>query len=246
MFSLDELANLSELDLSIANYIMKNTEQVAYMRIRELASHTHVSPSTIMRFTKRMGFDSFPEMRLYIRQHLTDSDKLTSTEAYTEKFIQNESFTPEFDNSLKQLSCEIKHAPLIHCIGMGASGAMAEYACKHLTTLGYYSFATKGVYFPYAILKESPVTRADEICILFSVSGNTSELVQMQQALKESHIKTACITSNSDSFLAKNYDLTITYDTSYDRIHYNADLSSQLPVVFIIETLIRLLITEQS
>lgn len=246
MFSLDELAHLSELDLGIANYIMKNTEQVAYMRIRELANQTHVSPSTIMRFTKRMGFDSFPEMRLFIRQHLADSDKLTSTEAYTEKFIKDQSFTQEFDAALKKLADEINHASLIHCIGMGASGAIAEYACKHLTTLGYYSFATKGVYFPYAVLKETSVKRADEICIFFSVSGNTAELVQMQQALKNAHIKTACITSNSDSFLAKNCDLTITYDTSYDRIHYNADLSSQLPVIFIIETLIRLLITERS
>lgn len=245
MFHLDKLNELSPLDLSIAQYILSYPEKVAYMRIRELSEQTHTSPSSIMRFTKHVGFNSFPELRLYIRDYLDEQHNILTTDTYTEKFVNDQSFTPDFEQAIEQLAAAIDSVELIHCIGLGASGAVAEYANSHLKTLGYYSFVTKGSYFPYASLQDGKKKRADELCILFSVSGETQELIQMAKVLKKANIKMACITSNSSSRLAQLADYNVTYDTSYDRIHYNADLSSQLPVIFIIETLIRKLINNE-
>lgn len=246
MFYLDKLSELSPLDLTIAQYIISYPEQVAYMRIRELAANTHTSPSSVMRFTKNVGFNSFPELRLHIRDYLEEQKNIMNTDAYKEKFVNDQSFTPDFEESIEKLVAAITDVELIHCIGLGASGAVAEYASSHLNTLGYYSFVTKGSYFPYATLHEGKKKRAKELCLLFSVSGNTLELVRMVKVLQEEKIATACVTSNSNSQLAQLCDLTVTYDTSYDRIHYNADLSSQLPVIFIIETIIRQLINKES
>lgn len=246
MFHLDKLNELSPLDLSIAQYILSYPEKVAYMRIRELSEKTHTSPSSIMRFTKHVGFSSFPELRLYIRNYLEEQHNILTTDTYTEKFVNDQSFTPDFEQAIEHLAQAIDQAELIHCIGLGASGAVAEYAASHLKTLGYYSFVTKGSYFPYVSLKDERRKRATELCLLFSVSGETHELIQMAQVLKQAHVKTACITSNSASRLAQLADYRVTYDTSYDRIHFNADLSSQLPVIFIIETLIRKLINNDT
>lgn len=249
MFNLDQLNTLSQLDLGIAQYIVSYPEKVAYMRIHELAAQTHTSPSSIMRFTKHVGFTSFPELRLHIRESIANQRNILSSNSYAETFANNQSFTPDFEQALEQLANAINNADVIHCIGLGASGAVAEYAASHLKTLGYYSFVSKESYFPYINLYEQQAgrplqkkNRPKELCLLFSVSGGTTELIQMAQVLKNEHIMMACVTSNSASRLAQLADLSVTYDTSYDRIHYNADLSSQLPVIFIIETLIRTLI----
>ncbi|WEG72530.1 MurR/RpiR family transcriptional regulator [Vagococcus intermedius] len=247
IFTIDELIKLSELDAEIAQYVIKNTEQVAYMRIRELAKATHVSPSSIVRFVKHIGFESYPEFRLHVRNHLEETKTIIDTTTYTQTFVTNNSLTPNFEQALSNLTTKIRQADLIHCIGMGASGAVAEYASKHLATLGYHSFVTKGTYFPYAMLDQHPVNNITELCLFFSVSGHTIELIQMAEKLKnQSNITTACITSKQTSNLAKQCDLTVPYDTSYDRIHYHADLSSQLPVIFIIETIIKNLISTQA
>lgn len=55
LFNLEMLKHASETDLQIANYISNNQESVAFMRVRELAEKTHVSPATIVRFTKKNG-----------------------------------------------------------------------------------------------------------------------------------------------------------------------------------------------
>lgn len=246
MFHLDQLAELSPLNLSIAQYIMSYPEKVAYMRIRELAESTHSSPSSIIRFTQKVGFNSFPELRLHIRDYVANQEKILTTEAYNETLLNKVNQPDTIDSSIKQLVTMINEAELIHCIGLGASGAIAEYASSHLNTLGYFTFVSKGTYFPYATLNDSNKNRAKELCLFFSVSGETIELTRMLSLLEEKNTRTISITANQDSYLAKHADLNITYETSYNRIHFNADLSSQLPVVFIIESLIKEIVSQHS
>ena len=55
MFSYETIQLFNDLELVIYNYIMKNSSQVQYMTIRELADAVHVSTSSIMRFCKKAG-----------------------------------------------------------------------------------------------------------------------------------------------------------------------------------------------
>ena len=67
LFPLELLKQATETDQQIAQYIVNHQEAVAFMRVRELAEKTHVSPATIVRFTKKMGFASFPELRVTLK-----------------------------------------------------------------------------------------------------------------------------------------------------------------------------------
>jgi len=64
MFSYNKIQSLNELELSLYNYIMKNSEKVVYMRIRELAKEAHVSTTTILRFCKKLDCEGFTEFKL--------------------------------------------------------------------------------------------------------------------------------------------------------------------------------------
>ena len=44
-------------------YILKHSIQFPYMSIRELADEIPTSTASIMRFVKKMGYDSFPELK---------------------------------------------------------------------------------------------------------------------------------------------------------------------------------------
>ena len=48
MFSYETIQLFNDLELVIYNYIMKNSSQVQYMTIRELADAVHVSTSSIL------------------------------------------------------------------------------------------------------------------------------------------------------------------------------------------------------
>ena len=55
MFRYEVIQSLNNLELSLYEYIMKNSKKVIYMRIRELAEEAHVSTTTILRFCKNVN-----------------------------------------------------------------------------------------------------------------------------------------------------------------------------------------------
>lgn len=54
MFDLFDTETYTDLDQLLIKYINGNLEQVAFMRIRELAEAVHVSPATVMRFSQKL------------------------------------------------------------------------------------------------------------------------------------------------------------------------------------------------
>ena len=65
--------NLSKSDQAISDYLIANIDSAARLSIQEFAQKTHVSTATISRFSKKIGFNSFQELKLAI--HATDSTR---------------------------------------------------------------------------------------------------------------------------------------------------------------------------
>ncbi|MFL3710442.1 MurR/RpiR family transcriptional regulator [Vagococcus salmoninarum] len=239
MFEMDKLKTATELDSEIAKYIMTNIEKVAFMRVRELADATHVSPATIVRFTQKMGFSSFPELRVMVKQELAKRKEIHGESQGQQELLSLDVFPVDFSEKVDRLVERLLKADFIHCIGLGASGIMAEYAARQFSTLGYRSFASTSTYFPYLAPKKEGELDSKEVCLIFSVSGETIEIVHIAKLLETSPIYTVSITNREQNTLSKTTDLDIYYRTSYDRVYYNADLSSQLPVVYFIEKVVK-------
>lgn len=237
LFNLEMLKHASETDLQIANYISNNQESVAFMRVRELAEKTHVSPATIVRFTRKMGYSSFPELRLALKQHLKERQRSV---AFTQEnvYLEETHFPKNFDQKLDQLIETLDKASFIHCLGNGASGIMAQYAQQRFSSLGYRSIASVSAFIPYLSTKtEQQATTVDEVCLLFSISGETPDMLQLARELAKTSIYTVSITNKESNPLAALCDFSLAYDAPRNRHSYNMDMSSQIPVVYIIEAL---------
>jgi len=60
-------SELSELDRGILNYILSNGDTVLSMGIVELSEQVHVSKSSILRLTKKLGFSGYSEFKYFLR-----------------------------------------------------------------------------------------------------------------------------------------------------------------------------------
>lgn len=237
MFDLEKLRQGTETDIQIAHYIETNASSVAFMRVRELAEKTHVSPATIVRFTQKMGYSSFPELRLAIKQNLSEHVEHSQQEA-SEFYLADTNFPTDFNDSIAFLVSILDKVNFIHCLGTGSSSAMALYAQQRFSSLGYQSFASVSTFIPYLATKpERDNEKLSEVCLLFSVSGETPELIHIAKSLKEASIYSVSITNKKTNTLATLCDFSLTYDTPLNRHSYSVDMSTQLPVVFIIEAL---------
>ena len=238
MFDLEKLRHASETDIHIANYITNHEQSVAFMRVRELAEKTHVSPATIVRFTQKMGFSSFPELRLALKQKLANEGTTSSQLTTDDFFLENTYFPEDFQEKVTQLVSFLNQVDVVNCLGTGSSSAMAQYAQQRFSSLGYQSFASVSTFIPYlAVKREQPAKGNKEICLLFSVSGETPDLIHIAKALKETSIKSVSITNKEANTLTTLCDFSLSYDTPLKRQSYAVDMSTQIPVVYIIETL---------
>ena len=237
MFDLEKLRQGTETDMQIAHYIEDNPESVAFMRVRELAKETHVSPATIVRFTQKMGYASFPELRLALKQKLAKQKHVTH-QAETELYLANTNFPTDFEQHIDYVVSKLDDVNIIHCLGTGSSSAMAQYAQQRFSSLGYQSFASVSTFIPYlASKRETSQEKTSEVCLLFSVSGETPDLIHIAKALKNTSLYAISVTNKKTNTLASLCDFSLVYDTPLNRHSYSVDMSTQLPVVYIIETL---------
>lgn len=74
MFSYDVIQKLNNLELSLYDYVMKNSKKVVYMRIRELACEAHVSTTTVLRFCEKLGCEGFSEFKVKFKIYLKENE----------------------------------------------------------------------------------------------------------------------------------------------------------------------------
>ncbi|ASW43833.1 MurR/RpiR family transcriptional regulator [Clostridium isatidis] len=232
MFSYNKIQSLNELELSLYNYIMKNSEKVVYMRIRELANEAHVSTTTILRFCKKLDCEGFTEFKLKFKMYLEESNRreLTDNTSMIIDFLKK-SQSEEYNYKLNKVCNEINKAENIIFVGIGFSGILSKYAARYFSVIGKRSIYIDDPFYPLPV-----DTSENYICIAISVSGETSEVIDNINKLKQKGSKIISITNNENSTLAKISDLNISYYVQQEKIG-NYDITTQIPVLYILEAI---------
>ncbi|EUJ30743.1 helix-turn-helix domain, rpiR family protein [Listeria floridensis FSL S10-1187] len=126
-------------------------------------------------------------------------------------------------------------ADWICCIGMGSSGIIADYAARKLNTIGFKAISSNE---PYAPILRRQINEPNNVLLLFSTSGETRELIELVRLLEPYQKTVISMTNSKENTLAKLSTINLSYYTAKQRLTYNFDLSSQIPVVALIEYLI--------
>lgn len=228
---------LTAIELDIYYYIVNNVEKIPYMRIRDIAEEVHVSSTSVFRFIKQIGFDSFLEFKLYVKAHLRE-DKTKSITCSTRMenqlaMLSMEVFHPDINHQLDYLSEKIQAADFTFFVGLGSSASLAEYIARKLSNIDYRCLMVYDSYVPH-IFREH-----DNICfVILSVSGETRELVDILHEIElKPQIFTCCITQNKESSISRRCDYTIGYKVNEKRRKVFLDLSNQMPTMLILEAL---------
>ncbi|WP_424475578.1 MurR/RpiR family transcriptional regulator [Oceanobacillus kimchii] len=232
MFTNIEITEFSDLEFSLYNFIVTHPEKVIYMRIRDLANETHVSPTSILRFCKKLGYDGFTEFKVQLKMYMNQTENLsfihstTSLTEYLERTMQH-----DYNQRISTISQSIAAAQTIIFIGSGTSGILAEYGSRYFSALKKFSLHINDPYFPmYTSSLENSVA------IVLSVSGETESIINIANRAKEERTKIISITNYPDCTLAKLSDYNLSYFVSTEyRETFN--LTTQIPVIHLLESL---------
>lgn len=231
MFSAEKIKELTPLELSIYSYILENKEKVAYMKIRELAHESHVSTTSILKFCKKIGFESYTEFRMSYKQQLNQrkaQNNLTNDTAELIDFLKR-SDSDDFNQQIDQITTSILNAKQTIFIGSGNSCVMAKYGARFFSSIGELSLYIDDPHYPI-----EGNLYSDSVVIICSVSGESRDIITHINNFKAKNCQIISITNNQSSTISKMSHLNISYYVSQYR-NDKYDITSQIPVISIIE-----------
>lgn len=211
-------SNLTGKYLQIADYILDNSFDDD-LSIQSLAASCNVSPATISRFSKILGFKNFQSLKLALLNRKTDSpiyhDGISEEDTYKEMaqkiFSANSSALNSTsalltENDLRKSVSYIVNAKIVGFFGLGASDIVAQD--------GYHKFLRTSVNTVHTTdyhmqLMQATRLNQDDCAIVISHSGENTDVLEIVKILKSNNVPIIVITSFGNSAITKYADICL-------------------------------------
>ena len=232
MFGYEVIKSLNDLEMLVYDYIMKHKQTVVYMTVRELADAVHVSASTVMRFCKKAGFDGYSEFKVRFKMYVKEEARHQNVEDLQElQEYFDKAGTTSFQNAVYEAADIVRAAKQVIFIGLGTSGILGKYGARYFSNLGKFSQYIEDPYFPVLGGVD------DLVVIALSVSGETEQVIEMVNRFKQNQCKIISITNRNSSTLAKISDFNLSYYVMEADIGNHVNMTTQVPVIYLIEAI---------
>ena len=214
-------------------YILDRPQEIANMSISDLSESIHISTSSISRFCQKIGFDGYSEFRYFLSNNENEEKhaQISDPDYIFEDFYSTKKLFNQADS--RKLISWLEEANIIFCYGtgMGQRLVIKDFIRKMLplkkivieieapTELSYYSHNSN----------------AQDILMIFSLSGNVDNIVSQVALFKQKQVRIVGVSQLGQSVLSDLSDFNLYYQSqvfaiemdtyvSFLRIHYLTDL----------------------
>ena len=211
--------NLSKSDQAISDYLIANMDSAAMLSIQDFAKNTHVSTATISRFSKKIGFNSFQELKLAIHASETISDDFFSELAPTDNY--KEILAKNFNGNISSLNSTLNlideeqlnqtmdlllQAETCGFFGLGGSNAVAFLAFHKFLRMPLQCVYHQDYHFQQ--MQAAKLTKQD-CAFVISHTGKNRDSMHLLEILQSRGVPVIAITSFASSPLAKAADIAL-------------------------------------
>lgn len=247
---------LSPTQKVVADYVLENAQNVIMLSLSTLAQACNTSETTIMRFLRKLNFDSYQVFRVKIAQELSAE----TTESIYEEIKADDSIEEvkkkvlhltkssirDLNNILeeKQLAAFVEataQANRIIFMGVGASAMIAADAYHKFLRLGLNVVTCND---SHIMSIQCAHVCKDDFVVAVSHSGESREILDAVQIAKNKGARTAAMTSYPRSSLCKLADIVLLSSSQETKFRSDAMISRILQLVIIdmlyIATVLRL------
>jgi len=243
--------SLSNAEKKVADYFLDNIEDVFNKPIAQLAQEAGVSKVAWVRFCKDIGYDGLKDLKkalfAQIREKsddnaadpFSDVRDVTDTKSLIEGIKQNSiraiQDTAEMldADSLEKAAKAILNARSVRIFGVGASGMVGNDLHSKLMRINKNSyFGTDH----HTQLTYAASMTSEDVAVLISMSGTTSEVLEILSLLKRCKTPSIALTRYNKTPLAMNAD-TVLYISSQEITMRSGAMSSRLAQLMVVDAL---------
>lgn len=231
----------------IADWLIINQKEIIHLSITELAEKCGVSEATVVRFSRKLGYEGFYDLKISIAQEVVSNTEEVydivnegdNCEKIAGRVIQDINQTLELTKKVldfKKLDMAteaILNARKIVVFGLGNSATIALDAQHKLMRAGFECTAYIDCHLQ--VIAGSHLNSKD-VAIGISHSGSSKDIVDVLKLSKEVGATTICITNYGKSPILKYTDIPL-FTSSEETRHRILALSSRIAQLAIIDIL---------
>lgn len=240
-------STLSKKEQRIADYILKQPEQIIHHTINQVADDLDVAESTVFRFCQRVGFKGYQALKIALASDVVaplqdiheDIVETDSVLEIAEKIFSTNGKTIESTRQILEGASLEKTVELflgarrIEFFGSGGSAVVALDA--------YHKFVRSGLQVSAILeshmqLMSASQLTTEDVAVVISHSGASKETLDIAKLLKEKGVSTVAITNYAKSPISKIADVSL-YTVSQETAFRSEALASRIAELSLIDAL---------
>jgi DNA-binding MurR/RpiR family transcriptional regulator len=243
---------MSAIERRIADYILENAHLLRDYSSQQLANALEISQSSVVKFSQKLGFKGYPDLKYAISADLarkdgngepateatSGSDVLTPGEqlwqAKTDAVRETRLLNPP--ERIEAIVDAIRGARTVFVIGLGQDGIVARAFTLRLAQLGILA-----VYHFDPVLMPTSLANAgrEDVMLVFSEHGRRTALTELSRLFRTRVGTVVSVTRNTPNPLRAQADLALVVSGHDERAHvepllYQSALHQLLDLVFVL------------
>ncbi len=236
---------LSPTQKQIADFVLANADEVILLSLGDLAEKCRTSETTILRFLRKLGFDSYQVFRVKMAQDASNHSGQAiyeeiqvgdSLDQVRQKVIASTvNSMQDLNNLIKtevvdQVTDRILKANRLVFCGVGASGVVAVDAFHKFLRLGLDTAYFNDTHFMNIACSH---VDAGSLVFFISHSGESRDILDAAALARDSRARIVAVTSYAHSTLTKMADFVLLSSSNETKYRSDAMVSRILQLVII-------------
>ncbi|MGC6173190.1 MurR/RpiR family transcriptional regulator [Lacrimispora sp. 38-1] len=236
---LTEGKNLTEIEDTVLRYMISHMDSMLKMGVRGVAKENFTSTSTIMRLTKKLGYNGFVDMYYKLLPLVEQAQDHVSTDLqFINSFCSNSILKYNSYEDIKEFArrlCQLKSG-YVFLYATGFSAIPLEYLTKKLLVLGIKCIYSNGM--DSIGVFENNLEHM-EMLVVVSRSGETRWVADRVKTAAENGIYTVSFTNEAKNRVSSMTDMQFRIEDSNKLDDRNMMANTFFPnVIMLMELLI--------
>lgn len=214
--------SFTESEKLIAEYLLNNKKSIIGMSAKEIGDATNTSAPTVVRFSKKIGFDSLNEMKLqlsvnlqsdddsedfeYLHSNLSTTNIIRGVKSSIDS-IMNQTLGVLKEEELEKAIEALNEAKNIYIYSVGVSSLVGMDFYYKLSRINKRCIAHNDTHLQ---LTSSALMEKGDVAVAISYSGETKEVLKCVENARMEGVKVISITKASiDNTLAGLSDIVL-------------------------------------
>ncbi|HEX6831925.1 MAG TPA: MurR/RpiR family transcriptional regulator [Rudaea sp.] len=247
-----ERDQMSAIERRIADFMVENAHLLRDYSSQQLANTLKISQSSVVKFSQKLGFKGYPDLKYSIGESLARGDgegngngearaddphgALAESLWQSKARAEQETRLINARETVDAIAAAIAAAGKVFIIGLGEDGIPARAFAMRLSMLDILTVH----HFDAVLMTASVATTApDDVLLVFSEYGQQSALCKIGHQFRERHGKVITVTRHSANPLRAHADLALLVSAHDERAHiepllYQSALWHLLDMIFVL------------